>query len=270
VDEAFTAHYNLGVEEGRLIPAEGGPSLELVRTLELLERFLPSPPAAILDVGGGPGVYAGILARRGYRVHLIDVLQLHVAQAASTAAAQPEAAFTVALGDARRLDEASESYDVVLLLGPLYHLTKRDDRLAALREACRVLHSRGVVFGAAISRFASLLDGFRQGLLTDPTFATVVERDLRDGQHRNPAGVERPDWFTTSFLHYPNELAEEVGEAGFAVEAVLGVEGPGWLFENWWNDSRRREIVLRSARLIEQDPALQAISGHLLAVGRKL
>lgn len=225
MDEPVTAHYDLGIEQARLAPA-GRPSLELVRTLELLERFLPAPPASVLDVGGGPGAYASLLARRGYRVHLVDVVELHVEQAGAAAAAQPEAPFTVALGDARLLEEPDDSWDVVLLLGPLYHLTERDGRLQALREARRVVRPGGLVVGAAISRFASLLDGFRQGFHADPTFLGIVERDLRDGQHRNPAGTERPDWFTTAFLHHPDELAQEVEDARLVLEGVYGVEGP--------------------------------------------
>jgi SAM-dependent methyltransferase len=107
---------------------------------------------------------ASLLARCGYRVHLVDIVELHVEQAEAGAAAQPEASFTVARGDARRLEEPDESWDVVLLLGPLYHLTEREGRLQALREARRVLRPGRPVFGAAISRFASLLDGFRQAL----------------------------------------------------------------------------------------------------------
>ena len=66
----------------------------MARTLELFERFLPSPPADILDVGGGPGVYAAILARQGYRVELIDLVPLHVEEATAVAAAQPKSPFT--------------------------------------------------------------------------------------------------------------------------------------------------------------------------------
>ena len=88
VDEAFHQHYSLHVEQDRL--AVGGDHLELVRTVELLERVLPEPPARVLDIGGGPGVYAALLARRGYSVHLIDVLPLHVEQAHDRALEQPQ------------------------------------------------------------------------------------------------------------------------------------------------------------------------------------
>jgi len=263
VDDAFVAHYEAEVEAGRLVD-EGEPRLELARTLELLERFLPPPPATVLDIGGGPGVYAVILARRGYRVHLLDVLPLHVEQALAAAAAQAEAPFTAALGDVRRLDEEDGAWDAALLLGPLYHLTDRDDRIRALREAGRVVRAGGVVVAAAISRFASLLDGIRYGYLAEPAFETIVRRDLRDGQHRNPEPVARPEWFTTAFFHHPDELAEEVEAAGLRLEALLGVEGPGWLFP-----SAPQELTLVAARAVEAESALRAVSAHLLAVGRK-
>jgi SAM-dependent methyltransferase len=267
-DPAASQHYNAGVERDRLLP-DGEPRLELARTLELFERYLPPAPADVLDVGGGPGVYASRLARDGYRVNLIDLLPLHVEQAAALSAAQPEAPFATALGDARKLEANDESADAVLLLGPLYHLTAREHRLQTLCEARRVLRVGGVVIGAAISRFASLLDGLSEGMLVDPTFRAIVERDLRDGQHRNPAPVEHPEWFTTSYFHRPAELAQEVTKAGFALEALLGVEGPGWLFEEGWNNPAEHDQAVWAARLVEQVPDLLAASAHLLVVGRK-
>src|ERR1035437_5641412 len=134
MDEAFLRHYSLGVERDRLMA--GGDHLELVRTFELLAELLPSPPARLLDVGGGPGVYAARLARAGYDVQLVDVVPLHVEQARERAEAQPDAPFTADVADARDLARfADESVDAVLLLGPLYHLTDREDRVRTLAEA---------------------------------------------------------------------------------------------------------------------------------------
>ena len=269
MDDAVSQHYERGFESGRMISG-GLPSLEMARTLELLERFLPGPPADILDVGGGPGVYAAILARQGYRVELIDPVPLHVEQAAAASAMQPESPFGARVGDARALEADDASFDAVLLLGPLYHLTERGDRVRALAEARRVLRPHGVVVGAAISRFASLLDGLAHGFLGDPLFASIVEDDLRDGQHRNPEPIERPEWFTTAYFHHPDELAGEVAEARLVCESVFGVEGPGWLFPDRWEVPDQREILLSVARMIENEPTLRGVSSHLLAVGRKL
>src|SRR6478735_8445019 len=112
--------------------------LELDRTKELLGRVLPPAGARVLDVGGGPGVYAEWLAGLGYRVHLVDPVPLHVEQAAERSS-RAGLTFTASVGSADPLAEDDESVDVVLLLGPLYHLTDHADRVAALREARRVL-----------------------------------------------------------------------------------------------------------------------------------
>jgi SAM-dependent methyltransferase len=260
VDDEFVRHYSGGVERGRLVA--GGDTLELVRTLELLADALPSPPARVLDVGGGPGVYAARLAQEGYAVRLVDVVPLHVEQARELAAAQPGASFEAEVADARDLsDLGDESVDAVLLLGPLYHLTDRSDRVRALAEARRVVRPGGLVAAAAISRFASLLDGTVRGYLDDPRFVAIVERDLAEGQHRNPDNVE--EWFTTAYFHLPHELRSEVAEAGLTVERLAGVEGPGgWL--DLWPD--RRDRVLRAARLAEHIPAMSA---HMLCLARR-
>src|ERR1039458_8664703 len=116
--------------------------------MELLERLLPSPPAQVLDVGGGPGTYAAPLARRGYRVHLVDPVPLHVEQARQAAGSDPALGFTAAAGDARELAERAESQDAVLLFGPLYHLTEAAHRRQALAEAWRGLRAGGALVGA--------------------------------------------------------------------------------------------------------------------------
>lgn len=81
IDPAIESHYGTGYERGRLFPG-GTPSLEFVRSMELLDWLLPGPPAQVLDVGGGPGTYAAPLARRGSQVHLVDPVPLHVDRAA--------------------------------------------------------------------------------------------------------------------------------------------------------------------------------------------
>src|SRR5688500_18017269 len=104
------AHYSHGQEGARLLAGTG--SLELERTLELLTRFLPPPPAVVCDVGGGTGVYACWLAVRGYETHLVDAVPLHVAQAAEASRRQPAHPLASAVvGDARRLDREDESVD---------------------------------------------------------------------------------------------------------------------------------------------------------------
>jgi ubiquinone/menaquinone biosynthesis C-methylase UbiE len=265
-DPAIRAYYERGEEDGRLRAARG--RLEFLRTQEIVRRHLPRAPARVLDVGGGSGIHAAWLAADGHRVHLVDPVELHVEQARAAAGAQPEAPFTAATGDARALAEADGSVDSVLLLGPLYHLTERADRVAALAEARRVLRPGGVAFGAAISRFASLFDGLAKGFLAEAAFRTALERTLRDGQHRNPTGPAT--WFTTAYFHRPDELRDEVGDAGLELVELVAVESVGWLAgRERWEDPGWRELVLEACRLVEAEPALLASGGHLIAVARR-
>jgi ubiquinone/menaquinone biosynthesis C-methylase UbiE len=267
--DELAAYYTRGLERDRLASGQG--ALEFTRTQALLERYLPAPPAVVADVGGGPGRYAVWLAERGYRVHLIDPVPLHVDQALAAAGGRPGTVLLGAeVGDARSLRLPNSSTDAVLLLGPLYHLPERADRLQALVEARRVCRRGGVVIAAAISRFASTLDGLRGGYLEDPAFAAVAAGDLRHGRHRNPTGD--PAYFTTAYFHRPEDLAAECAAAGLTHEATLAVEGAAWLLPDLdarLTDTRRRAALLAALASIETEPTLLGVSAHLLTVARR-
>jgi ubiquinone/menaquinone biosynthesis C-methylase UbiE len=256
-------------EAKRLETGQG--KIDRERSRELLERFLPSAPAIILDIGGGPGGHACWLARLGYEVHLIDIVPLHVELAEQASEQQPSSPLASArVGDACALSWADESVDSVLLFGPLYHLTDREDRLRALAEANRVLKPGGIILAVGISRFASTLDGLRAGFLKDPAFAEIVDRDLKDGHHLNPTDDLR--YFMDTFFHHPDELKGEVTEAGFSDCGVYGVEGPSWLapdLDDWWKNGTQREELLRVARVLETESSLLGVSAHLMAVAKK-
>jgi ubiquinone/menaquinone biosynthesis C-methylase UbiE len=269
LSDEVAAHYSGGYEATR-VTREGG-TLEMVRTQELVRRYLPPAPAVLYDIGGGPGVYALWLARLGYEVQLLDALPLHVNLAREASALQPDAPLAgVSLGDARRLDWPDQSADAVLLFGPLYHLTERDDRVVALREARRVLRLGGVVLGVGISRFASLIDGVALAFLADSIGFETIRRDLATGQHRNPSN--NPQWFTTAYFHLPAELNDEVEAAGLCAETTLAVEGPVWRlagFAERWDDPAWRERILETIHLVEREPSLLGASAHIMVVARK-
>jgi SAM-dependent methyltransferase len=261
---AIVSHYEKQIREEERITIGLG-RLELVRTQEILRRHLPKAPADILDVGGATGVHAEWLAADGYRVTIVDLTPRHVEKARADLG---PFGVTAELGDARSLPAADASFDVVLLLGPLYHLVERADRLRALREAGRVVRPGGIVCVAAINRFASLFGGLKAEVLTDPDFRAIVERDLREGQHRNPH--DRSDWFTTAFFHHPAELRAEIERAGLAIVELVGVEGlPGWLqLDRQWETTDGREAILFAAGATEAEPSLLGLSAHLIAVAR--
>lgn len=259
-DPAIQAYYDRGEEATRLLGDSAVGVLELARTQELIERHLPAGELEILDVGGGPGVYAGWLSELGHRVHLVDPVALHLDQAADA-----DARVTVELGDARALSQSDGSADVALLLGPLYHLQDREERLLALSEARRVLRPGGLVFAAGISRMAGLLDLLRLDLLHQPGLLQIVTDSIATGVFDG----DSTGLFTNGYFHRPTQLATEVGEAGFVAPKLFGIEGPGaWVdaFADRWADPERREAILGAARLTETDPEMLAAANHLLVV----
>jgi SAM-dependent methyltransferase len=274
-DPDIESYYAQGGEQGRL--DQGYFPLERARTQEIVLRHLPPPPAVVLDVGGAAGTYALWLSARGYEVHLVDPVPLHVEQASRASAASDRPLASASLGDARALARADGSADAVLLLGPLYHLIERADRLQALREAGRVLRPGGFVFAAAISRFASLVDNLDNvtdaGLphvLANPAVLRMVQKDLEGGPHRNP--TDEATYFTTAFFHHPDQLAQEVREAGLDLVDLLPVEGVGAFtgaFARVWSDEAHREALLSLVRRVEREPTLMGVSPHLLAVARR-
>ena len=246
---------------------KGTARLEGERTREILRQHLPAPPACILDAGGGPGTYAFWLAGQSYEVHLLDIVPRHIEEA--KARNNDGILKSAAVGDARNLDFETHSMDAVLLMGPLYHLPERSDRIAALEESLRVLKQGGVLICAAISRFASFMDGMKQGYLFNPEFARIVLKDLNEGRHENPD--MDPRYFTTACFHRPEEFEEEITEAGFDLVKTIGLEGPAWLlgnFDELWADEAKRKDLLTFLKLVESEPSLIGVSAHILSVAK--
>ncbi len=168
--EHIQQHYDLGNETSRLT----GMSLERLRTESILDRYLTNSPAVILDIGGGDGVYAFPLAAKGYEVHLVDPIKLHIDQALEKNSTASKPLKTVQVGDARKLTFEDDSADAVLYFGPLYHLQEKVDRVKALSEAFRVLKKGGLLISAHISQFTSLIDGIQWNHFADPNFIEIV------------------------------------------------------------------------------------------------
>ncbi len=257
-------YYALGAERDRL--AAGVGRLEFLRTTEVVARWLPEPPAVVADVGGGPGRYTFWLADRGYSVRHRDVAPLHIEQ---VTAERGERDVETMLADARQLDLNDASVDAVLLLGPLYHLIQRRDRIRALREAQRIVTPGGIVFVAAITRWAARLHGILHDRLYD---VLPIALDLIDELERTGYAPPLHPGSFTGYYHRPGQLAAEVRAAGLELIEVVGVEGPASLLndlEARLADERDREVVLETARRLERVPELLGDGPHLLAVARR-
>lgn len=251
-------------EDGRLTDN----SMEWVRSKELVSRALPPAPARVADVAGGTGPYAIWLAEMGYQVSLLDLAPSHVAQAQEKADAA-RVVMDCVEGDARALPWADITFDVVLVMGALYHLQDRDDRLACLREAHRVLKPGGALVASYISRWASLFDGYRYGFVADGRFAAILDEDLSSGRHENAFG--HPLWFTSSYFHTPDEIREEL--ASVEVEGIQVLPVEGFTSVTGVPEDFRTEVgmaqLLTHLRATETEPALIGVSSHLISISRK-
>jgi ubiquinone/menaquinone biosynthesis C-methylase UbiE len=115
--------------------------LEKVRTQEIILRYLTHKPSRVLDFGGATGVYSFWLSEMGHEVHLIDPVQFHIAEATKLSSNSKRPPASIKLGEARSLEFEDGYFDMILLLGPLYHLTQRQERLDAVAEAKLIHHS---------------------------------------------------------------------------------------------------------------------------------
>lgn len=262
-DAELLAYYERGGELDRLERGQG--LLEFERTKEIINRHLPDAPAVVADIGGGPGRYALWLTSRGYTVRHRDVMPLHVEQFAAAS----QGAVETVVGDATALDLEDASVDAVLLLGPLYHLRRRADRLTALSEAARVVRPSGPIFVAAISRWAARTSAvLAERLYHDvPELVDVVEHSERTG-FLHPTV---PGWFT-SYTHRPKDLAREVRAAGLELVDLVTVEGPAALMADLaerMDDPADRQAVLETSRALERVPEVMGIGPHFVATARR-
>jgi ubiquinone/menaquinone biosynthesis C-methylase UbiE len=156
ISQELEDFYNKASEETRL--EKGMGIFEFERIKELIEKHISKPKSTIIDIGGGTGKYSEWLAKKGHTVHLIEPVLKHI-KLAEKRAKKLQNPFTVTIGEAKKLPYQEHTADLVILHGPLYHLQKREDRVAAILEAKIVLKKVGIILGFAINATAYTVVG---------------------------------------------------------------------------------------------------------------
>lgn len=262
IDPSIIDFYTQGSEETRLQLGLG--PLEFLRSKQLISRYLPDPPAVIADIGGATGHYAAWLAGMGYHVVLIDPIEKHLKQAQKRAT-KNRSLFRCLKGEARKLPMDTSSVDLVILHGPLYHLQEASERIAALKEARRILKYNGIILGFAINHVAPLLAALQNGMIYEQDMLTICLQTLQTGEQDPPprfAGM-----LPEAYFHQPEQLADEFETAGFKKIGMHAVEGAAWLdghyFTNW-SDPHKRQWLLDLLLQTESNPTLLGVSPHFM------
>jgi SAM-dependent methyltransferase len=260
IDPRVARHYDV-IDEGDRLAKPGLGDLVRLRTWDVFDRFLPAG-GSVLDVGGATGVHSEYLADAGHDVLLVEPVARHVEAARARSAGR----FRAERGEARALPAADASVDGVLLMGPLYHLIDRADRIVALREAMRVLRPGGVLLAEVIARHAWILDATKQRLLGDPFVWEEFDRTVRTGLTQDPAAPRDGGFF--AYFHRMDELRVELAEAGGREVELVAVEGFGWLLDDLPERMRAPAELIRAIRLTESEPSMLGVSAHVIGVAR--
>ncbi|WP_254767169.1 class I SAM-dependent methyltransferase [Salinilacihabitans rarus] len=259
-----------GREEWERLEATLGGRLEFSGTADYLRRYLPDA-GRVLDAGGGAGRYAVHLAERGYDVTLVDLSarQCDIARE-KVAERDLEARVSVGRGDLRALPVETDAFDAVCCTGgPLSHVVDPDEREAALAELRRAARPEAPVFVSVMGRLAVL-----QNLVRNPEYAAGMAELAATGAYTPEFAREHADepGFTACHFFRAAELEAALERAGFAVEALVGLEGVaanvGERLSTDGLDPETVREVERAVGRLRTDPAVVDWSNHILAVAR--
>ena len=241
-------------EESRLNRSNAA-RVEFLTTVRYIEKYL-TPGAKILDIGAGAGEYSLYFARKGYRISALELADANIA--AFRAKMTENAPIDLVQGNALDLSRYDcESFDVVLLFGPLYHLHEEADKLRCIEEAKRVCKKDGRIFFAFISNDMVIL-----------TMQQCQEDYQMNGDYNKESF--RLDDFPFVF-HTVSHCRALLGKAGIHVIHEVASDGASELLQDLVNglDEASYQQYLRYHFYICEKPEFLGMSNHLLFVGSK-
>lgn len=238
--------------------------IEFDITKRYLDDFIEDMNLEIFDIGGGPGRYAMYLAEKGHKVTLLDLSQNNIEVAKRKSYEKGITLEGFIHGNALDLEGFERhKYDVILLMGPLYHLIKESERRKVVAEALRLLKPNGIIVASFISSYAPIQDNLLhlypiesvQGLLGY----------LQNGENKGGNG------FTTAYFIHPKEAKEFMNSYGLKELAFAGIENILGCKEKEIisiDESEYKKWIEIAYRL-STDESLIGTSQHLLYIGRK-
>jgi S-adenosylmethionine-dependent methyltransferase len=267
--DKIQAYYDQFDEWKRLETPEG--LLEYLITFAEIKNYIPKE-SRIFDLGGGPGRYTIELAKIGYKMTLADLSPklIEIAKDKAKNISNIESIDIVNALDLSRYQ--TESFDCVLLFGPLYHLTEEDEIKHVLSNVYTVLKPNGKIIASYIPYYCGL-----SGILERSGFAPkqVDSNTLKDVfasgvfHNKENVGFQEGNYIKTE------NLCTMMKKCGFTTEKVRSIKGIGYRLEKAIMEKRESDIDLFNTIIdiinsCSEDKALIETSGHALYFGKKI
>lgn len=247
--------------------------LEFIINWHYIKAHLPSH-AHVFDNGAGPGKYAIELAKLGYNVTLSDLTPrlVEVAKEKASELGLTEQFSGFHVLNATNLNGiANEVFDASLMLGPLYHLQKEEERVKAVTELFRVTKKEGIVFVAFQSRMKMTLTSLQYPQHWKPNDSMDAIETFRNMGVFNHLDAGR---FTGAYYFEIKDIKPFIESNGFETIALIGSSSIGGLISNEqrqaWEEKGESETLIKLLIELAWDPSILGVSSHLLYIGRRM
>jgi S-adenosylmethionine-dependent methyltransferase len=237
--------------------------IEFDITKRYLDEFIIGENLQIFDIGGGPGRYSIYLAEKGHKVTLLDLSERNIEVAKRKSFERGIVLEDYIHGNALELVQFDQKYDVVLLMGPLYHLLKESQRKKAVEEALKLLKPNGLIIVSFISNYAPIQDNLSQ-LFPIESVEGLLDY-LNDGENKDKEG------FTTAYFIDHNEAKAFMKSFGLKELIFAGIENILGCKEKEINLLEENEYRkwLEIGYHLSKDKNVIGTSQHFLYIGRK-
>lgn len=251
-------------EENRLT-TNNARRIEYLTTVRAMNELL-GKNQKILDCAAGTGIYAFHLAEQGHQITATDITPRHVEIINQTLANKDYQMETSILDATDMSMFADESFDVVLNMGPFYHLIDASQREKCLNEAMRVLKKGGILFTTYIPRYYV----FQYVAMSDSRYldAKLADQLIQTGILRHDD--ERCFW-TDTYYATKHEMEQLYLQHGLEVIDHFAQDGLTPSFagkvDNWTEEEFR--IWCNYHYSVCREESILGASNHVMIVGRK-
>lgn len=238
--------------------------IEFEITKRYLNTYVPEG-ARVFDIGGGPGRYSIHLAKKGHKVVLLDLVQKHIDIAKIKAKENNALIERYICDDALKLSKYDlGKFDVVLIMGPLYHLIQKEDRKKVVEDALKFLKKDGILIASFISAYAPIIDGLKYP--EDVKAPDDLTKYLKNGVNDAESG------FTSAYFIKPEEAKNFMNSFNLKELSFAGIEGIGGLMESKLDGLSKVQFdkIIDILYELSKDPHIFGGSEHYLYVGKKV